>query len=127
MYVPIAFVICTEIENHDIFRAILQELLESIRIPKEVSNKPDENKFLAFADLISHIAFLKTIPCPTFNAKLMIEFYNKTVEITEKDYRKIPHRNTIAIRTLFDVLDIKSILYMWKALLFDKTLILIST
>jgi len=57
----------------------------------------------------------------------MIEFYNKTVEISEKDYREIPHRNTIAIRTLFDVLDIKSILYMWKALLFDKTLILISS
>jgi len=38
----------------------------------------------------------------------------------------IPHRNIIAIETLFDVLDIRSILYMWKAMIFDKTLVLIS-
>lgn len=33
LYVPIAFVISTDIENHDIFRDILIELFESIRIP----------------------------------------------------------------------------------------------
>ena len=70
---------------------------------------------------------MKTIPCPTFNSELLIEFYNKTLQISEENYKMIPHRNTIAIQTLFDVLDIRSILYMWKAIIFDKTLILIST
>lgn len=36
-YVPVSFVIQTEIENHDIFRDILQALFESIRSPQEVS------------------------------------------------------------------------------------------
>ena len=77
--------------------------------------------------MIAHIAFLKTIPCPTFNSRLQIEFYNKTVIIDEQHYINIPHRNIIAIETLFDVLDIRSIMYMWKAMIFDKTLVLIST
>ena len=33
-FVPVAFVLCTEIENHDIFRAVLQSLFESIRAPR---------------------------------------------------------------------------------------------
>lgn len=32
-FVPFAFVISTEIENHDIFREILVQLFESIRVP----------------------------------------------------------------------------------------------
>lgn len=32
-YVPVALVICTEIENHDIFRDILIEMFDSIREP----------------------------------------------------------------------------------------------
>lgn len=77
--------------------------------------------------MIAHIAFLKTIPCPSFNSRLKIQFFNKTVIVDEQNYIKIPHRNTIAIESLFDVLDVRSILYMWKAMLFDKTLVLIST
>ena len=77
--------------------------------------------------MIAHIAFLKTIPCPTFNSRLQVEFYNKTVIIDEQHYINIPHRNIIAIETLFDVLDIRSIMYMWKAMIFDHSLILIST
>jgi hypothetical protein len=126
-FVPVAFVICTEIENHDVFRDILQSLFESIRVPSQVSADPVENKQLAFADMIAHIAFLKTIPCPTFNSRLQVEFYNKTVIIDEQHYINIPHRNIIAIETLFDVLDIRSIMYMWKAMIFDKTLVLVST
>jgi len=38
----------------------------------------------------------------------------------------IPDRNQIAIKVLFQILDIRSILYCWKALLFDCTLVLIS-
>ena len=33
-YVPIALILATEIENHDIFREILTEMFESIRNPK---------------------------------------------------------------------------------------------
>lgn len=67
---PVAIVICTEIENHDIFRDILIEMFDSIRDPEAItSDNVVNNKQLAFSDLIAHIAYLKTIPCPTFNSR----------------------------------------------------------
>lgn len=77
--------------------------------------------------MLAHIAFLKTLPCPSFNTKLNISFFKKQFIIDEMDYMEIPHRNSIAINMLFNVLDVRSILYMWKALLFDCHVILISS
>lgn len=77
--------------------------------------------------MIAHIAFLKTVPCPSFNSRFQLHFNNKMLIINEEEYNKIPNRNTIAIETLFDIIDVNSIIYMWKAMLFDCTPILISS
>ena len=37
-YAPIALVLCTELENHDLFRQMLEELFESIRRPEQVTD-----------------------------------------------------------------------------------------
>lgn len=86
-----------------------------------------EKRLLSFAEFISKIAFLKTIPCPTFNTRYNIEFFSKTLVINEKPFGTIPENNQIALRLLLKLLDIKSIIFCWKALLFDYTLVLISS
>lgn len=80
MLIPIAFVIQTETEYHDIFREMLVQLFESIRLPFEGKDKNgndidlsfENRRKLAFADFLAHLAFLKTIPCPSFNTKYNI-------------------------------------------------------
>jgi hypothetical protein len=57
---------------------------------------------------------------------MLIEFREKTLILNEPSLFSIPNRNHIALETLFEILDIRSILYMWKAMLFDCSLILIS-
>jgi len=120
-------VISTQVENHDIFRDILLELYESIRTPENTTNKVLQDKKLAFADLLAHVAYLRTLPSPSLNTKMLIEFRSKTLIVEEQSLYSIPHRNSIAISTLFEILDLRSILYMWKAMLFDMSLVLIST
>jgi hypothetical protein len=120
-------VISTQVENHDIFRDILLELYESIRAPENTTNKVLQDKKLAFADLLAHVAYLRTLPSPSINTKMLIEFRSKTLIVEEQSLYSIPHRNSIAISTLFEILDLRSILYMWKAMLFDMSLVLIST
>lgn len=86
---PFAFVISTEIENHDIFREILVQLFESIRVPPPlhdenlIKNTSLDKQRIAFADFLAHIAFLKTIPCPSFNTKYNIEFFSRTLIMEE--------------------------------------------
>jgi hypothetical protein len=58
MLVPVAFVIATHTENHDIFKDILLALFEDIKVSKTP-------KKLAFAQLTARIAFLRTIPTPS--------------------------------------------------------------
>jgi hypothetical protein len=48
---------------------------------------------IAWADFLAHIAWLKTIPCPTFNTTFNIEFFNKTLVINEGPFYKIPDSN----------------------------------
>lgn len=43
-YVPMAYIISAEIENHDIFRDMLVTLFESIRAPAEVTDRFSQNK-----------------------------------------------------------------------------------
>ena len=126
-YVPIAFVISTEIENHDIFRDMLLELFNSIHNPENVTNKVNGNKKLAFAEMLTHVAYLKTLPSPSINSKMLIEFHEKTLILDEPVLYSIPNRNQIAIETMFEILDVRSILYLWKAIIFDFSLILISS
>jgi len=81
---------------------------------------------MAFADFLAKIAFLKTIPCPSFNTKFNIELHQKTLIIEEGSMNHIPNNNDIAMRLLFQILDVRSIFFCWKALLFDYSLVLIS-
>ena len=82
---------------------------------------------MAFADFLTYVAYLKTLPCPVINCRILIEFHQKTLILDEGPLFTIPHRNSIAIETLFEILDVRTILYMWKAIIFDHSLILIST
>lgn len=99
MFVPIAFVIQTDVEYHDIFREIMLQLFESIRKPAEGKGKNgikmslEARRKIAWTDFLAHIAWLKTIPCPTFNTRFNIEFFNKTLVIDEGPFYKIPDSN----------------------------------
>ena len=41
----------------------------------------EKDRLLAFADFASHLAFLASIPCPTFNTRYHVEFFGKTLTI----------------------------------------------
>lgn len=59
----------TSTEHHDIFKQILQSLYETIRIPEKLmTSSSNDDRILAFAELVAHVAFLKTIPAPIFNS-----------------------------------------------------------
>jgi hypothetical protein len=73
----VALVLVTECEYHDTFRQIILALFDMLRVlpeKKSVGNKQKydevmiESRKVAFADLVAHIAFLKTIPAPPFNS-----------------------------------------------------------
>ena len=102
-------------------------LFESIRNPDKVVDDKEQNERLAFADFLAHIAFLATMPCPDFNTRFNIEFLGKTLIIEERPFHSVPDKNKIALTVLFEILDVKTIIYCWKALLFDTSLILISS
>lgn len=76
----------SELEHHDIFKEILVTLYESIQ---QHPDKNDESwdsiksMQIAFADLLAHIALLKTIPSPCFDTKYNIEFMGKTLVLEE--------------------------------------------
>ena len=126
-YVPVAFCLQTETEYHDMFREILISLFESVRHPDQVHTSDSKNRDLAFAEFITHIAYLKTIPSPPFSTIFKVQILDRVFTNKENGYDEIPHKNEMPIKVLFDCLDVKTILYCWKALLFDKTLILISS
>ena len=68
-YVPVALVLETETEYHDVFRQILLSLFDLIRVPENLmTNRIFDNRKMSFAELIAHLAFLKTIPAPVFNS-----------------------------------------------------------
>jgi len=100
-------------------------LFDLIRIPENVRGFGSvENRKLAFAELIAHLAFLKTIPAPTFNTVYHIHMLNSLFTVKENSFDQLPHKSQCPIKVLFDVLDVRSIFYCWKALLFDKTVII---
>lgn len=84
---PVALVLETETEYHDTFRQILLGLFDLIRIPENVRGFGSlQNRTLAFAELIAHLAFLKTIPAPTFNTVYNIHMLNNQFTIKENSF-----------------------------------------
>ena len=75
---------------------------------------------------MANVTFLSTLPCPTFNTRFHIEFLGKTLMINEPNYDAIPDKNQKAISVLFDVLDLRTIIHCWKAMLLEKTVVLVS-
>jgi hypothetical protein len=70
-YIPVAFCMETETEFHDVFKEILLALFEMIRVPETLLTgniAAHANKLISFAELITHLAFLRTIPAPPFNS-----------------------------------------------------------
>jgi len=52
-------------------------LFDLIRVPDNLlHNRILDNRNLAFAELIAHLAFLKTIPAPPFNTIYNIHLMN---------------------------------------------------
>ena len=92
-FAPIAFILVSEVEHHDIFKEILKLLFKSISKPMKVTNNDFDNRELAFADFLSHLAFLSSIPCPTFNTRYHVEFFKKTLTFQEPYYDEIPDKN----------------------------------
>lgn len=86
-----------------------------------------DDRIVAFTELVTHIAFLKTIPAPIFNSVYNLQFLGQTLTIRETAFDSIPNKNSLPIKILFDCLDLRSIFYCWKALLFDKTVLLLMT
>jgi hypothetical protein len=70
---------------------------------------------------------LKTIPVPTFNTTYNIEFLGRTLKINEGVFNDVPNKNKVPIQVLFEVLDVQTILNCWKAVLFEYTLVVISS
>ena len=81
---------------------------------------------MTFAEMISHIAYLRTIPAPTFNSQITIKFMDNYINLRENRFNMLPHKNNDAIRVLIDCLDFRTILLCWKALIFEKTLVVLS-
>lgn len=75
------------------------QLFESIRKPadgkdnKGIKMSLEARRKISWADFLAHIAWLKTIPCPTFNTTFKIEFFNKTLVINEGPFYMIPDSN----------------------------------
>ena len=97
-YIPVAFCIETETEFHDIFREILLTLFEMIRVPETLVingiSTQSTNKLISYAELISHLAFLRTIPSPPFNTIYNISFLNQTIIIKENPFDTIPNKSS---------------------------------
>ena len=81
---------------------------------------------MAFAELITNIAYLRTIPAPVFNSELIIDFMGANLELKENHFNELPHKNKDPMRVLIECMDFQSILTCVKALLFEKTLIVFS-
>ena len=73
--------------------------------------------------MICHISFLRTIPGPVFNSEVTIHFMNAIINMKQKSFNEIPHKNIESIKTLIDIVDFKTIIRCIRALIFDKTLI----
>lgn len=140
-YAQIAFVIQSKVEFHDAFKLILTRIYESIKQPKTLANNLVENWYkseeeqrvipqphfcMAFAEIIAHIAYLRTIPAPVFNSQINLLFMDLKINLKENHFTEIPHKSIHPIKVLADCLDFQSILTCLKALLFDKTLIVFS-
>jgi hypothetical protein len=81
-YVPVAFVIQTKVEFHDAFKLILKALFESLKID-----------IMAYAEMIAHLAFLRTIPAPVFNSEINLLFMDTFINIKENSFNELPHKN----------------------------------
>ena len=44
---------------------------------------PDIDNLMAFAEMISHIAYLRTIPAPVFNSQITIKFMDCLINLKE--------------------------------------------
>jgi hypothetical protein len=69
---------------------------------------------------------LRTIPAPVFNSEINLHLNDVLINLKENKFNELPHKNQYAIKTLMEMLDFKTILMCLKALLFDRTLIVMS-
>lgn len=85
-YVPVALCLETETEYHDTFRQIMLSIFDLIREPENLVTRFYDNRTLAFAELVAHLAFLRTIPAPPFNSVYNIHCLNQVFQIKESSF-----------------------------------------
>lgn len=90
------------------------------------SSIPELNRCMVFAELVTHLAFLRTIPAPVFNSEVSLVFCGKAMSFKEESLSCVPMKNHQCVRILTECLDFQTILTCVKALLFDMNLIVFS-
>ena len=85
---------------------------------------PDFKHAMAFSELISNLAFLRTIPAPVFNSEINLSFMGSLINIRENSFNELPHKNQNSIKILYDLFDFNSILKCVKGLIFDYSIII---
>jgi hypothetical protein len=75
---------------------------------------PNLNYNMAFAELVTHLAFLRTVPAPVFNSEINLnlslsglggEEAVDIINLTENQFNVLPHKNQEAIKILIECLD----------------------
>lgn len=102
-FTSVAFVIQSKVEFHDAFLLILTAIYESLRDTKkqpnhivknikpkseaDANNIPEIHDLMAYAELVAHIAFLRTIPAPVFNSEVNILFMDTKINLKENHFQ----------------------------------------
>jgi len=60
---------------------------------------------MAFAEVITNISYLRTIPAPVFNSQVNILFMDMKLNLKENHFNEIPHKNMYSIKVLIECLD----------------------
>lgn len=135
---PVSLVISTKVEALSEFKQILSKLYriltdsenvlaDMLRKLKEFGVPDKQSRNLVFAEFFQTIAFLRTIPAPVHNSTISIDMHGLKCDFIEKRINQLPEKNLDCIRTLIDYVDFKSILTCLKALLFDRSLVVLAT
>ena len=127
-YAPVILILKTETEFHDRMRELLYYLLRVLKNTRRLSNSPYLTRIGGFAEIISAIAFVFTMPVPPYHTELTVQLSDDAqLVFTESRANELPHKNVRPVKVLFERLDVSSVLHCWKALLLDRKLILLSS
>eukprot|EP00357_Protocruzia_adherens_P030675 CAMPEP_0115026206 /NCGR_PEP_ID=MMETSP0216-20121206/34579_1 /TAXON_ID=223996 /ORGANISM="Protocruzia adherens, Strain Boccale" /LENGTH=1339 /DNA_ID=CAMNT_0002401179 /DNA_START=321 /DNA_END=4340 /DNA_ORIENTATION=- len=125
LYIPVALCMTTKLNHHDAMKQVCVNLFEILNPAEKGIYRQDLR--LRVMELIEHVVFLRSLPPPLPGLTLNLKFpRNKTVTVGETDFKLIHHRES-CIATLFQCLNLETIILLWRALLMERQIILISS